>query len=443
MSRRSRKPKVFQQVEVSVESLSHDGRGVARSNGKRVFVEGALAQERVLAEIRKSRSRYDEAVTIQVLEQSPLRVAPKCQHAAVCGGCSLQHLDSQAQLELKQAVLLEQLEHFGGVTPNILVPPVCDEYYRYRRKARLGVRYVRKRDEVLVGFREKGSSFIADIKECHILDQRIGDKITALRDLIGAMESYCVVPQIEVALGDDQVALVFRHLEVLPESDIERLLDFGRQHEIEIYLQPSGVDSVHKIWPQSEERLSYRLPDFALEMHFHPLDFTQVNAGINHKMVSRAVTSLDPRPGERVLDLFCGLGNFTLPLARSGAAVVGVEASREMVERGAENARLNGMDNVRFYAADLTQDLAEQPWAAEPFDKILIDPPRSGAFEIVREVAKWRPQRIVYVSCNPATLARDAGELKQQGYWLKEAGILDMFPHTTHVESLAVFEPQP
>lgn len=441
MSRRRRKPKVFEQVELQIDSLSHDGRGLAQREGKRVFIEGALAQEKVLAEVRGKRSRYEEAKTLEVLEASPLRVQPACAQAQICGGCSLQHLASSAQLELKQSVLMEQLQHFGGLQPEQILEPTIGSFYHYRRKARLGVRYVHKRERVLVGFREKGNSFIADIDECHILDARIGGKISDLEELIGSLDAYNSIPQIEVALGDDQVALVFRHLQPLSAKDLEALIQFGQEHEIEVYLQPAGVDSVHKIWPEGvDDRLCYRLQDYQLEMRFHPMDFTQVNDGINRQMVSRAVTFLDPQPDDRILDLFCGLGNFTLPLARSGAAVVGVEGSDAMVRRGNENARHNGLTNVEFYAADLSEELTGQPWAKQGFDKILIDPPRSGALEIVQSMAQWRPSRIVYVSCNPATLARDAGELNKQGYRLAAAGILDMFPHTAHVESLAVFE---
>ena len=441
MSRRRRKPKVFEQVELQVDSLGHDGRGIAKRDGKCVFVDGALAQEKVLAEIQRKRSRYEEAKTVEVITESPLRVKPVCEQAQICGGCSLQHLESNAQLELKQSVLLEQLKHFGGLAPDKLTPVTVGSFYHYRRKARLGVRYVTKKDKVLVGFREKGNSFITDINECHILDARIGGKLRELGTLIQSMGASRTIPQIEVAIGDDQVALVFRHLEALSNEDLEKLIGFGQQHEIEIYLQPGNNDSVHKVWPETgEERLIYRLEDYRLEMRFHPMDFTQVNATINREMVKRAVTGLDPQPEERVLDLFCGLGNFTLPLARSGASVVGVEGSEAMVKRGAENAAHNNLDNVEFYAADLTQDMTQQPWAQQGFDKILIDPPRSGALEMVQIMTQWRPKKIVYVSCNPATLARDAGELKMQGYKLTEAGILDMFPHTTHVESIAVFE---
>ncbi|MCF7981634.1 MAG: 23S rRNA (uracil(1939)-C(5))-methyltransferase RlmD, partial [Pseudomonadales bacterium] len=322
MSRRGAKPKVFEQTELYVEGLGHDGRGIAKRDGKLVFVEGALPQERVTVQIRNKRSRFDEAVTLAVLTASPSRTEPQCPHSQVCGGCSLQYMHSEAQLELKQSVLLEQLRHFGGITPQKVTPAMCGRSYHYRRKARLGVRYVAKRDEVLVGFREKRSGFITDIKSCHVLDSRIGNKIQILCELIRSLVAYRTIPQIEVALGDHQTALVFRHMESLADQDIKALTYFGEQQNIEIYLQPAGVDSVHKIWPtQTDARLSYRLANFDLEMHFHPMDFTQVNAEINQSMVTRAVSCLDPQPGDRVLDLFCGLGNFTLPLARSGAEV--------------------------------------------------------------------------------------------------------------------------
>ena len=444
MSRRNRKPKIYEKLELEIDSLSHDGRGLALREGKRVFVEGALTEEKVLAEVRRKKSRFEEATTLEVIKSSRQRVEPRCAQADRCGGCSLQHLESSAQIDLKQSTLLQQLEHFGGLSPDRLLPVMQGSDFNYRRKARLGVRYVAKREEVLVGFREKGSSFITDIKECHILDERVGGKIVALRELIAGLSVYRAIPQIEVAVGDDNVALVFRHVEPLLEDDLEQLVSFGQSAAIDIYLQPGGLNSVHKIWPaDGVERLQYRLPDFDLEMQFHPMDFTQVNQSINQKAVSLAVSLLDPQQDERVLDLFCGLGNFTLPLARSAAQVIGVEGSDEMVKRGFENARHNGIDNVEFYAADLTQEFLEQSWAQQGFDKMLIDPPRSGALEIVQKMARFTPKRIVYVSCNPATLARDAGELKNLGYHLSEAGVMDMFPHTTHVESIAVFNREP
>lgn len=442
MARREKIKRVAEQLELTIESLGHDGRGIARREGKCVFVEGALPGERVQAQVRRRRSRFEEALTLKVLEAAPGRVEPTCAHASICGGCSLQHLDTDLQVELKQSILLEQLQHFGQIQPQRIAAPVRAHPYHYRRKARLGVKYVHKREAVLVGFRESRSNFITDIDTCHTLDQRVGTRITALAQRIGALEAYQSIPQIEVAAGDDQVALVFRHLEPLSSVDVEALITFGQEESFDIYLQPGGHDTVHKIWPEDgDERLSYALTDFDLKMRFHPLDFTQVNADINRQMVRKALEYLAPQPGERVLDLFCGLGNFTLPLARSGAEVVGVEGSEAMVARGQENAQLNGLNNVQFYAADLTQDFRHQVWGQQGFDKILIDPPRSGALEMVQAMAQWRPKRIVYVSCNPATLARDAGELKKLGYALVETGILDMFPQTTHVESIALFVP--
>jgi len=444
MARRRRKYKAPEEVELAIEGLTHEGRGLASREGKKAFIEGALPGEQVKALITNSRSRYDEGKVEEILTASPQRVEARCAHAAICGGCSLQHLDGQAQIEFKQATLMEHLQHFGEQKPETLLDPVTGPSYGYRRKARLGVRYVTKRDEVLVGFREKGSSFITDISQCHVLDERLGDKIPLLREFIMSLDAYRTLPQIEVAIGDEVVALVFRHMEALSESDLTALTAFAEAQNFHVYLQPGGPDTVHKLWPETgDNRLTYRLEEFDLEMRFHPMDFTQVNADINRKVVHLALQYLDVQPDERVLDLFCGLGNFTMPLARStGAAVVGVEGSEAMVERGFENARHNGLDNVKFFAADLTQDFEHQPWSAQGFDKILIDPPRSGALEMVQKIARFKAKRIVYVSCNPATLARDAGELALHGYTLKAAGVLDMFPQTAHVESIAVFEYQ-
>jgi len=442
MARRRRKYKEPESVELAIEGLTHEGRGLASRDGKKAFIEGALPGEQVKALITNSRSRYDEGKVEEVLTASPQRVTPQCEHAAICGGCSLQHFDGQAQIEFKQATLMEHLQHFGEQKPETLLEPVTGPSYAYRRKARLGVRYVTKRDEVLVGFREKGNSFITDIRKCEVLDARLGDKIPLLREFIMSLDAYRTLPQIEVAIGDDIVALVFRHMEALSESDVAALSALGEAQGFHVYLQPAGPDTVHKLWPTTgDDRLTYRLEEFDVEMRFHPMDFTQVNAEINRKVVHLALEYLDVQSDERVLDLFCGLGNFTMPLARStGAAVVGVEGSEAMVERGFENARHNGLDNVEFFAADLTQDFEHQPWSAQGFDKILIDPPRSGALEMVQKIARFKAKRIVYVSCNPATLARDAGELALHGYTLKSAGVLDMFPQTAHVESIAVFE---
>lgn len=441
MSRRRRKALPSEPARCVVETLSHDGRGIARDNGKAQFVDGALPGETVMAKFISSRSKFDELRTVEVLEAAESRMTPPCNFADLCGGCSLQHMAGDAQIQFKEDTLRDHFAHFGGIEPEEWVAPMRSPALGYRRKARLGVKYVPARESVLVGFREKRNSFLTDIDRCVVLDPRIGDRITPLRELLHGMEAYRRIPQVEVACGDDTAAMIFRNMDPLNDSDTQALIDFGQAHELHIYLQPKGPDTVHRIWPESgEERLSYGMDEFDLTMKFHPMDFTQVNVDINRNMVSRAVEWLDIQPTERVLDLFCGLGNFTLPLARRAGQVVGVEGDDAMVVRGRENAELNGLSNVAFHGADLQADFTAQPWAAEGFDKILIDPPRSGAQEVCEYLTAFGAKRIVYVSCNPATLARDAGVMVRNGYRLVRAGVMDMFPHTTHVESMAMFE---
>lgn len=445
MSRRRRKVLPTEPVRCDVETLSHDGRGIARQDGKILFVDGALPGEKVMAKVVSTRSKFDELRTLEVLEAAPDRQTPPCEFADLCGGCSLQHMSSDTQVRFKENTLREQFAHFGGIEPEEWVAPLRpDSTLGYRRKARMGVRYVKARKSVLVGFREKRNSFLTDIDRCVVLDPRIGERILPLRDMLHGLDAYAHIPQVEVACGDDTAAMVFRNMEDLSSGDREKLIAFGQAHDLHIYLQPKGPDTVHRIWPESagrdDERLSYRLDAFDLTMKFHPMDFTQVNADINKVMVNRAVEWLDVQPGERVLDLFCGLGNFTLPLARKGGQVIGVEGDDAMVIRGRENAKLNGLGNVSFHGADLHGDFTGQSWAKEGFDKILIDPPRSGAEEICKYLTAFGARSIVYVSCNPATLARDAGVMARNGYRLVRAGVMDMFPHTTHVESIALFE---
>jgi len=424
-----------------IETLSHDGRGIARDNGKTQFVDGAMPGETVMARVVGSRSRFDELRTLDVLESSPQRITPPCEFADLCGGCSLQHMSGDAQIEFKEQTLREHFAHFGGIEPETWVPPMRSRSLGYRRKARLGVKYVPARESVLVGFREKRSSFLTDIDRCVVLDPRIGEKIMPLRELLHGLEAFRRIPQVEVACGEDAAAMVFRNMDELSDSDRAALTSFGQAHNLHIYLQPKGPDTVHRIWPEGgPERLSYQLEEFDLELEFHPMDFTQVNAEMNRGMVQRAMEWLDVQPGERVLDLFCGLGNFTLPLALKAGQVVGVEADESMVVRGRENSKRNRLSNVDFHGADLQSDFTRQPWAGEGFDKILIDPPRSGALEVCEHLTAFGARRVVYVSCNPATLARDAGVMVRNGYRLVRAGVMDMFPHTTHVESMALFE---
>lgn len=441
MSRRRRKVLPSEPQTCAIESLSHDGRGIAREDGKIRFVDGALPGETVQAKVVSSRRKFDELRTLEVVTAVADRQTPPCAHADLCGGCSLQHMAPDAQIRFKEQTLREHFAHFGGIEPEQWVDPMRSPGLGYRRKARLGVRYVHKRESVLVGFREKRNNFLADIDRCVVLDPRVGERISDLRELIHHLDAYQSIAQVEVACGDDDVAMVFRNMVELSDRDRAALIGFGQARDLHIYLQPKGPDTVHRIWPEGgTERLSYRLPAYDLTMTFHPMDFTQVNADINQRMISLALAWLDPQPEDRVLDLFCGLGNFTLPLARKAGQVVGVEGDEAMVVRGRENARLNGLQNVAFHGANLQGDFTAEPWASEGFDRILIDPPRSGAEDVCNHLTAFGAQRIVYVSCNPATLARDAGVIVSKGYRLVRAGVMDMFPHTTHVESIALFE---
>ncbi len=455
--RRHRRGKLpTEPVILEIESLSHEGRGIAHVEGKVAFVDGALAGERVSATYVRRRGRFDELKTVEVLNSAASRAIPPCEFAGLCGGCSLQHMDSDAQIEFKQSVLLEQMQHAtGGALDNIeLLPKLLDATQYYRRKARLAIRVVSKKGGALVGFREKYSSFIAEMDDCKVLVAEVADLIKPLRSLITALEGGNNIPQIEVAVGEVkpdsesseaavalQVAFVFRHLQPLSDADTQSIKEFSQQHGIHLYLQPGGNDTVHKVYPPDNvERLQYFLPDFDLQLNFHPMDFTQINAGINRKIITQALTLLELNEHDTVLDLFCGLGNFTLAAARRAKHVVGVEGSQEMVLRGSENASLNSLENVEFHAADLFKPIAGKEWAAKEYSKIILDPPRSGAIEIIPEIAKLKAQIIVYVSCNPATLARDTAELIRAGYKLRSTGVMDMFPHTTHVESMAVFD---
>lgn len=432
--------------QIDILDLSHDGRGVARrEDGKAVFVSGALPGERVLAQ-QTARSRsFDEAKTLEVLSASPDRVAPRCPHFGTCGGCALQHLAEERQIHAKQRVLLENLERIGHVTPGAVLEPLTDAAWGYRRKGRFSVRRVEKKDKTLVGFREQDPRFVADIAECHTVIPEIGGRIAALAALVDGMDARRDIPQIEFIAGDASddfsgIALVFRNLSPLGERDREALEAFAREHGFAVFLQPGGIDSVQALWPH-DPKLAFRLPQWDVELQFRPLDFIQVNAGLNQKMIARTLELLDVQPGERVLDLFCGLGNFTLPLARVAGHVVGVEGDAGLIRRARENAAHNDLANVEFHAADLAQDLSGHAWMRAGFDRLLLDPPRSGADVVLKQLPLKGLKRIVYVSCHPASLARDAGYLvNERGWKLRAAGVMDMFPHTAHVESIAVFE---
>lgn len=440
MSRRRVKSVPIGTFPAVIESLSHDGRGVAHIEGKTIFIEGALPGEEVMFKYSAKRKHFDEGMAVEIKLPSSQRVEPHCKHFSICGGCSLQHLDAHAQILAKQKILLESFRRLGKVEPAEVLAPITGDVIGYRRKARLGCKFVIKKQKMVIGFREKRSAFLADIETCEVLHPAVGQRLDELRNLVHSLKAFDRIPQIEVAVSDTVTAMVFRHLDALVEEDQIKLHDFGVRTGFHVYLQPGGSDSVHLLWPDQSE-LSYRLPEFDLELFFRPTDFTQVNYSINPAMVSRAVELLDVQPQDRVLDLFCGLGNFTLPLARNACHVVGVEGDESLVKQGRENARRNGLDNVEFHGANLTLAPHSQPWFGQGFDKILLDPPRTGAYEIVQHIAEFGAKKIVYVSCDPATLARDVGVLvNEAGYRLVSAGVMDMFPHTTHVESIALFE---
>jgi 23S rRNA (uracil1939-C5)-methyltransferase len=419
--------------------LAHDGRGVARVEGKTVFIGDALPGERVEWSRLKRGRNFDEGRLERVLEPAADRVAPRCAHFGVCGGCVLQHLAPPRQLEFKQRQLIEALTRIGKVTPAEMLPPLQGGVWNYRRRARLAARWVPKKERTVLGFRERNTNFIADVKRCEVLLPPLDSLVEPLSLLLTTLSVRNRVPQIEVAIADNAVALVVRILEELTPQDRELLLQFAREHPVQIYLQPGGYETIAPLTDVTP--LEYRLPQFDVTLRFQPNDFIQVNGELNARMVARAIELLAPAPGEQILDLFCGLGNFSLPLARSGAHVVAVEGDAGLVARARANAQLNGIANVDFVCGDLAQQSAsDAAWARREYDKVLLDPPRAGAQEILPIVARCGAKVVLYVSCHPGTLARDAGILvHEHGFTLRGAGVMDMFPHTAHVESAALF----
>lgn len=435
-----------------IESLDHDGQGVAHVEGKTLFIEGALPGEEVEYQSYRRKPSFEKATVRRILRSSVQRVVPRCPHFGVCGGCSMQHLDSLAQVAVKQRVLEDNFWHLARLRPQQVYPSIHGPSWGYRYRGRLTVRLVQKKGGVLVGFHERRSSFVADMTSCQVLPPRASALLPLLRTLIGRLSISDRLPQIELAIGEDerthdklQIVLVLRILEPLTANDETLLREFADEHGIVFYLQTAGPDTVALFYPPDAPTLRYSLPEFGVGYQFKPTDFTQVNHGINRMLVRRAMQLLQPQRGERILDLFCGLGNFTLPIARSGAEVLGVEGSETLVERACQNALENNLaGNCRFAAANLFKVTPESLQALGTFDKWLIDPPREGALEVVKNLhalSDCKPRRIVYVSCNPATLARDAAILvHEQGYQLRGAGIANMFPQTSHVESIALFE---
>ena len=419
-----------------------DGRGVVRSPGKTVFVHGAITGETVKFVRRKKKRNYDEADLLEILEAVPERVEPLCASFGNCGGCSLQHVSSAHQITLKQSVLLESLQRIGSVNPDRVLPPIVGDVWAYRRKARLAVKYVPKKGRVLVGFRERNKPYVADMLRCETLHPLIGESIAALSEFIGGLSIRERIPQIEAAVGDNGVAMIFRVLDPPSTDDLEHFASFQRTEGVQVFLQTKGPDSIVPLPGQSAaEGLFYRIPGYNVSIHFSPTDFMQIHADVNYQMIEQAVSLLAPNRDSRVLDLYCGLGNFTLPMATLSKEVIGVDFAPNMLARARENASCSGIDNAIFWQVDLSRSSAITALDWEGFDLVVLDPPRTGALEMMDVLGKIRARRVLYVSCHPGSLARDAKSLVHElGYELSAAGIMDMFPQTSHVESMALFE---
>lgn len=430
------------QQGVIIESLDQEGRGIAHADGKVIFIEGALTGERVTYNAYRKKPSFELAKLDKVLKESYMRVTPKCVHFDMCGGCSMQHLDARAQVAAKQRILEDNLERIGKVKAETIMPPIYGQTWGYRQRARLSVRHVIKKGKTLVGFHEKSSRYVADMQHCEILPPKIARLLPLLAQMNEGLSIRDDLPQIEVAVGEHVDVLVLRIMKPMSPADEVTVKQFADTHQVQFWLQTKGPETVVPFYPLDAPALTYSLPEFGITMPFSPTDFTQVNSNLNRLMMSRAMRLLAPQKRERIADFFCGLGNFTLPIARSGAEVVGIEGSASLLQRAAKNAAHNGLsENTEFSVMNLFEMNEEALIKLGHFDKMLIDPPRDGAFELVKSLGADAPQRIVYVSCNPATLARDAEVLvHQKGYVLKAAGVMNMFPHTSHVESIALFE---
>ena len=442
MKKNKSKPDATPQ-QAQIVNFSHDGKGIARIHGTATFIPGALPGELVEFQYLRIKKDFDEGKLLSVLEPSLLRVEPKCPHYLLCGACSLQHMSEEEQIHFKQEQLLDLLARYGHTKPQTVLAPLTSNHWNYRNKARLSVRFVEKKQTAMVGFRERNNPrYITEITQCPILNAKLDADIVPLRHLVDAMEDKHCIAQVEVAAGDTEIALIFRNMTPLSSNDELQIKQFAEKYQYKIFLQPGGPDTVACFYPtQANDFLSYELPEYNINFQFHPNDFTQVNAALNRSMVHLAIDLMNLKNSDMVLDLFCGLGNFSLPMAKFCSQVVGVEGSQTMVERAYMNAKANGIMNTDFYAANLDDVHEVKKLAQHSFNKILIDPPRSGALELVKQIDILNPERIVYVSCNPVTLARDTDILvNQKGYVLLKAGVMDMFPHTTHVESIALFE---
>lgn len=434
---RKRKKLDATEYTATINSLSHEGRGIAHVKERTAFLFNALPGEDVRFKLTKKRRQIYEGITTHIIKPSSDRIAAKCPNFAICGGCSLQHMSADYQRNFKLKTVLELLDK-QHIQPQSILPILTGPVWGYRRKARIGVKFVPKKEAVLVGFRERSSNFIANMDECYVLDERIGFKIKALKEFIYSLAARDTIPQIEIAATENEVALIIRHLEPLSDADLAAITEFAHTHHFKIYLQPKGIDSI-QLFVGDKQELHYRIPEYDLTFEFLPFQFVQVNETINRSMLAQAIRLLELSTTDKVLDLFCGIGNFTLAIAKHAAQVTGVEADTLAIDQANKNAALNHITNTHFHVGNLFEQCNELSWARQTYDKILLDPPRSGAEHILQLIPTWNPKLIVYVSCNPATFARDAAILKQQGYKLDEFGTMDMFPHTQHTEVIGRF----
>ena len=429
---------VGQCLDLVLDRLSHDGRGIGVWQGRTVFVEGGLPGEQVRARVVRARSKLIEARLESVQQASVERLAPPCTHASLCGGCSVQHMSQPQQLAFKQAALAQQLRHFAAVEPAHWAEPLQAAAYGYRQRTRLALHYQAATDQLTVGYRQRASKALVAVEQCPVLVPALQSLLAELPALLQQLDARSQLGHVDLLDNLPAPVLLLRHLRPLSVADTRRLADFSRRLSVPVWLQPADADSAQPLLPDSPAQLCYTLADQGLTLHYAPGDFTQVNPAINQAMINQALDWLQPTAGQRLLDLFCGLGNFALPLAQRGAEVTGVEGSAVMVDRARANARHNGLQAVHFFTADLSKPL-EADWMQQHWDAALLDPPRDGAEQLVQTLAEWQIPRILYVSCNPATLARDAGLLAARGYRLQQCGVMDMFPQTAHIESMALF----
>ncbi len=439
MGRRSKAKLPQEPIEMTIEDLTHDGRGVARWNDKVVFVQNALPGEVVMAKLNRKTRNYNEALAVEILTASKDRVEPKCEFYTVCNGCSMMHLREEKQIDFKFNTLKSNFHKIADVEPKSWMAPLTDSHWNYRRRARLSAKWVFAKDKMLVGFREKNGRYVADMNHCEVLEKPLADLLQPLASLFEQMTIKAFIPQVECSMGDEATSLIIRHMKPFTIDDLDKIKQFASLYDLQIYLQSKGPNTVVALESYADA-LNFALPKYDLRYEFLPNDFIQVNRRMNEKMIAQVMQSMDIQADDVVLDLFCGLGNFTLPMAQQAAQVVGVEGDQQLVDRAIHNAALNQLDQVQFYAADLTQDHANSEWFQNPFTQVLIDPPRSGAWEILPLIAATSAKTLVYVSCHPASLARDTDRLVNElGFTLESAGVMDMFPHTSHVESIAVF----